>query len=172
MMSEYADDNRELGTVLRTRMMPELHRDDGGNIVWLPLTREDEPAHDKVTQYLEQTIAIGADDVTYGWVVRDFPPPPPPPAKTPEQVQAEFSAAIQARLDGFAQERLYDSILSACTYATSTEQTFAAEGQRCVTLRDATWRAAWTILAEVQAGTRTAPTPEELFDLLPDLTWE
>jgi hypothetical protein len=151
--------------------MPELHRDDGGNVVWLPLTREDEPAHDKVTQYLEQTIAIGADDVTYGWVVRDFPPPPPPPAKTPEQVQAEFSAAIQARLDGFAQERLYDSILSACTYAASSDPAFAAEGQRCIELRDATWRAAYGILADALAGNRPAPSIESLFDELPALTW-
>lgn len=96
--------------------------------------------------------------------------PPPPP--TPEQVQARFVAGIQARLDNFARTRNYDGILSACTYATSTVPKFAAEGQYCVQLRDATWASAYQILAEVQAGTRAMPT--SIADIeadLPVLAW-
>lgn len=94
------------------------------------------------------------------------------PIPTPSQLQAAFVAAIQQRLDDFARTRNYDGILSACTYATSTVPKFAAEGQACVDLRDATWSAAYAILAEVQAGTR--PMPASLADIeadLPALGW-
>ena len=95
-----------------------------------------------------------------------------PSPETPAQVQARMSAAIQARLDAFARERLYDGILSLCTYAASTDAAFAAEGQRGVDLRDATWRAAWAILADVLAGARAVPTLEQLFSELPALEWD
>lgn len=94
----------------------------------------------------------------------------PPP--TAEDIKAAFVAAIQERLDDFARTRNYDGILSACTYATSTVPKFAAEGQTAVNLRDATWSAAYAILAEVQAGAR--PMPASLADIeadLPALGW-
>lgn len=93
-------------------------------------------------------------------------------ALTPKQIEAEFTAQIQQRLDDFARTRNYDGILSACTYATSTVTKFKAEGQACVNLRDATWEAAYNILAQVQAGTR--PMPQTIADIeadLPALAW-
>ena len=94
------------------------------------------------------------------------------PLPTAEQLQAKFVAAIQGRLDAWAQTRNYDSILSACTYATDPDPQLQAEGQVCVNLRSATWRAGYTILAQVQAGTR--PMPSSLSDIeadLPTLEW-
>lgn len=76
-------------------------------------------------------------------------------------------AATQQRLDTFAQERGYDNILSACTYASSSVVKFSTEGQYCVDARDATWDALLTMLAEVQAGTR--PRPSGYADIEPDL---
>ena len=96
--------------------------------------------------------------------------PAPPPSL--EALQAQFTAAIQDRLDDFARTRNYDGILSACTYATSTVPKFAAEGQRAVELRDQTWAAAYGLLDEVLAGTR--PMPSDLADIeadLPALEW-
>lgn len=99
----------------------------------------------------------------------DTPPPPPPP--TTEEIIARFTAAIQKRLDDFAKTRNYDSILSACTYATSTVPTFAAEGQAAVDLRDATWAKAYEILNAVQAGKQAMPTEAELMAQLPAQAW-
>lgn len=102
-----------------------------------------------------------------GYPVLQDPPPP-----TSAEVAAAFTASIQQRLDGFARQRNYDSILSACTYATSTVAKFKTEGQACVNLRDATWAAAYAILADVQAGNR--PMPKGLDDIeadLPALVW-
>jgi hypothetical protein len=96
---------------------------------------------------------------------------PPPPPKTPEELVAEFTAKVQARLDAFARTRGYDGILSACTYATSTNPKFAGEGQYCVQVRDATWAACYAVLAAVQAGQRPVPTWEELEAELPALGW-
>lgn len=83
----------------------------------------------------------------------------------------EYVAAIQAVLDTKAHERNYDNILSACTYATSTVPKFKAEGQACVDWRDAMWSTAYSLLADVNAGTMEQPTLEALLAMLPSLTW-
>jgi hypothetical protein len=96
---------------------------------------------------------------------------PPPPPKTPEEIVTEFTAKVQARLDSFARTRGYDGILSACTYATSTNTKFATEGQYCVQARDATWATCYEILNAVQSNQRPVPTWEELEAELPVLQW-
>jgi hypothetical protein len=96
---------------------------------------------------------------------------PPSPPKTAEEIVAEFASKVQARLDTFARTRGYDGILSACTYAVSTNPKFAAEGQYCVQVRDATWAKCYEILNAVQAGERPVPTWEELEAELPVLQW-
>lgn len=79
-------------------------------------------------------------------------------AEALEVLKNEILSAAQAELDAFARTRGYDGILSACTYATSTVPKFAAEGQYCVQLRDATWAALYTMLAQVEAGIRSVPS--------------
>jgi hypothetical protein len=93
---------------------------------------------------------------------------------TPEEIAAKLQALqdniawnTQQRLDDFARTRGYDGILSACTYASSTRAKFAAEGQYAVTARDATWDMLYTIMREVQAGTR--PLPSGFADIEPEL---
>jgi len=94
---------------------------------------------------------------------------PPPP--TPEQIIAQYDAAVQQRLDDFAKTRNYTNIMSAATYATSTVPKFKAEGQYAVEARDATWAKCYEILAAVEGGTRPMPTLDELLAELPVLTW-
>lgn len=89
-----------------------------------------------------------------------------------ESLKSSIVSATQSRLDEFAKTRGYDGILSAATYATSSNTTFAAEGQYCVTSRDETWAALYTIMSEVEAGTR--PMPNSFVDVepgLPLLVW-
>jgi hypothetical protein len=93
----------------------------------------------------------------------DFPPPPVDVVA----LKATIADATQERLDAFARTRNYDGILSASTYAVSTNAKFAAEGQYCVNARDATWATLYAILAEVEAGTR--PIPTSFADIEPDL---
>lgn len=113
-------------------------------------------------QYRERVIPVIG---TEGLVV-----PEAPPQLTPEEI---FRANVQARLDAFAATRGYDGILSACSYATSTNERFRREGQRAVELRDATWATGYQLLAEIQAGTRQMPSSfSEVEPLLPALTWE
>jgi hypothetical protein len=97
---------------------------------------------------------------------------PEPEAKTPEQIKSEIIHATQKRLDDFAGTRDYNSILSACTYATSTVPKFKADGQYCVNARDATWGKLYTMMAEVEAGKRPMPTGyADIEGLLPALIW-
>jgi hypothetical protein len=114
------------------------------------------------------TLAIGETlDVVNGKLVIVSSPLP-----SPDQLEVQFTAAIQHRLDDFARTRNYDSILSACTYATSTVPKFKAEGQACVNLRDTTWAAAYAVLTDVQESKR--PMPSGIADIeadLPTLVW-
>ena len=89
-----------------------------------------------------------------------------------ENVYQEITGSTQLRLDDFAQTKTYDSILSACTYATSAIERLQAEGQYCVTSRDNTWETLYTILAEVKEGTRPMPSGyDEIEPELPVLAW-
>jgi len=87
------------------------------------------------------------------------------------KAQKDLTAAVQRHLDATARKRLYDGILSLCSYATSTDPKFGAEGQAGVAWRDAVWSACYAIMAEVQAGTRPIPTEAELLAELPAFTW-
>lgn len=87
-------------------------------------------------------------------------------------LQAGIVNATQQRLDDFARTRNYDGILSLCTYATSTNTAFSAEGQYGVQARDATWVKLYEILAEVESGVRPIPSGyAEIESELPVLAW-
>ncbi len=90
---------------------------------------------------------------------------------TQEEIQVQFTGAIQQHLDAFARTHNYDGILSAATYATSTVPRFRAEGQYAVEARDATWAAAYALMAEVLTGHKPIPTLEELLASMPPLKW-
>ena len=116
-------------------------------------------------------IACPEAGIGWWWDGEQFVPPAPEPIP-PDQLLAQIVQATQTRLDVFAQERNYDGILSACSYATSTVPKFQTEGQYCVQARDATWAALYVILAQIQAGER--PLPQGYADLeteLPILAW-
>lgn len=76
--------------------------------------------------------------------------------------QADLTTTIQQHLDTVAQSRNYDGILSLCTYVTSTDPIFAAEGAEGVIWRDACWRKGYEVMAAVIAGTWKERTPEEV----------
>ena len=100
-----------------------------------------------------------------------MPEPPPPPPPTPEEITAQLTLAVQAHLDATARTRGYDSILSACSYATDIHPPFAAEAQACVNWRSAVWSACYSIMGEVMQGLRPVPTAPELIALLPAMEW-
>ena len=88
-----------------------------------------------------------------------------------EQAFLRLQAVVQKRLDDWAAERGYESILSLCTYATSTVPRFQSEGQRGVGVRDACWTYGYALLADVEAGRRPLPTKEEVISGLPAMEW-
>lgn len=96
---------------------------------------------------------------------------PPPAQPTSEQILKVLINSVQIHLDTIAKTRNYDGILSACSYATSTDPVFSAEGQACVVFRDSVWRTCYDIMADVNNGIRPIPTPQELISELPTIQW-
>lgn len=93
-------------------------------------------------------------------------------AREAARIRREIMDGVQRYLDDFATTKTYDSMLSACTYATSTVPKFQREGQYCVEKRDECWATVARIEAEVLAGTRPAPTGfDDIRGELPVLEW-
>lgn len=82
--------------------------------------------------------------------------------------KVSLTLQVQAHLDNTAASRGYDDVVSACSYAGAVNP-FQAEGIQFVTWRGNVWATCYTLLAEVQAGTRPIPTVAELLLLLPVL---
>lgn len=85
--------------------------------------------------------------------------------------RAGLTAGVQGYLDTLARSIGYDSILSLCTYASSTNPVFAAEGQAGVVLRDGCWAVGHQMEADVIAGLRPLPTLQQVLDELPTVEW-
>jgi hypothetical protein len=87
----------------------------------------------------------------------------------PEYIKNQKIQLIQNHLDKGAQQRGYDSILSAVSYAVDQNSPFYAEAVAYAQWRSQVWATGFQILAEVEAGTHPVPTDEELLALLPTL---
>lgn len=94
-----------------------------------------------------------------------------PPLPTIEALKIVLEKAVEGWLDETVQQRRYKDIVTACSYAASTDHIFAAEGIACVKWRDAVWRKYFDVLAEIEAGTREFSTVEDLLAELPVLEW-
>lgn len=95
--------------------------------------------------------------------------PEPTEEEKAEQLQQQYTNMIQRMLDAEAQKLGYDHCNSVCTYVETGVRKFDDEGAAFRKWRSAVWARGYELLAEVQAGTRSIPTEEELLELLPKL---
>lgn len=152
--------------------LPEFPSDaDFEALEVFPVAQTIPPSYNQVTQdYREITPVKNGDTWEQQFEVYDLDAEQY--AERIEQIKTLIVQQTQHRLDTFAKTRNYDGILSLCTYATSGVPKFQAEGQYGVTSRDATWDKLYTIMSEIEAGTRPMPTGySEIEGELPVLVW-
>lgn len=88
--------------------------------------------------------------------------------KTPDQIKAALTNAVQRHLDGTAQAFGYDGILSAVSYADeSTVPTFQEDGMKFRAWRSLVWATCYEIMQSVERLERDIPTMEQLISELP-----
>ena len=135
-----------------------------------PVVQNAQPDYDRLTQELHDRYQLVNGQWHQVWTRVERPVNDREVAVA--QAIDALKESVRQRLDDFAATRGYDSMLSACSYATSSVPAFADEGRQCVTLRDATWSAWVKMLDDVAAGSRTLPTLDELLAELPTLAWD
>lgn len=113
---------------------------------------------------LEMIAAMGIDIARLSFAPED-------PADVERALVERTTAAVQRWMDSIASERNYDGILSLCTYATSTNPKFRAEGQAGVEWRDRCWALGYQIIEEVRSGTRPVLTEDEVVAMMPPMQW-
>lgn len=85
--------------------------------------------------------------------------------------QGEYMGAVQRVLDAKAQERFYDNIATAASYAGDPDATFNAEGTALRAWRSAVWRYCYQQLDMVKQGEILQPTIDEFVASLPAFSW-
>lgn len=85
----------------------------------------------------------------------------------PPDIKTQAINYVQNKLDSLAQAKGYDNIISACTYVNSTIPKFAQEANEFLILRDTAWDICYSILTEVESGSRAIPILNEIIAELP-----
>jgi hypothetical protein len=80
-------------------------------------------------------------------------------------------ALIQKKLDDTAKSKSYDNAISCASFSSSSNLTWTVQADPFVAWRDAVWNYAYTIFAQVEAGTIPIPTLEEFMAGLPQISW-
>ena len=140
-----------------------IRNEDGSQSV-----KYDTEQYHAAAKWCNENGAVIADKVGYYEVVVI---PQPNEEEKRAIIQQQLTVAVQSWMDKTVQERNYDNIHTACTYAYSTDEIFKKEGTACLAWRDNVWRTCYNILNEVLVGNREIPTEEELIAELPKLEW-
>jgi len=123
----------------------------------------DPPAHDPELETVAPVFPIEGLDTQFTIT--------PKAASVYEDVQIRRKTAlVQYHLDTAAQQRGYDNIMSAVSYANSSHPVYGPEGRAFLAWRDACWEVTFELLESVFAGTQQMPSDPEIIQQLPTLT--
>ncbi len=86
-----------------------------------------------------------------------------------EVIQKKRTQQVQQHLDRKAQEKGYDSILSAVSYGVDTNSPFYQEALVFAAWRSSVWSSCFNILNDVLANNLDIPSESELISMLPTL---
>ena len=133
------------------------------------------PLYNPTTSFIDELDPMYIDGKwVKQWVVKEYSSAQRHARRAAEflETKKNLIAKVQQRLDNFVRAYGYDDIMTVCSYATSKNPVYVAEGQWCVDLRDSTWEKTFEILEDVQLGKRpTNIRYEDIESELPKLLW-
>lgn len=82
-----------------------------------------------------------------------------------------YQTYAQEMMDNCVKNKMYDNIVSACSYFNSSVETFRKEGRYCSQYRDSVWQECYSLLDKALSGEIEIPTKEEFLNMLPKFDW-
>lgn len=138
------------------------------------VTETAKPSFDEDTQTCTEGTPVRTAGVwNQVWVVADKPAPDVAiglQERQRKRIQA-IKAAVQKRLDDFAQTKHYDGILDACSYKGTATLAYRNQAAYCMDMRDAYWVYTLQAIQDIKNNVRPLPTVAAFLTELPTLTW-
>ncbi|NWF45372.1 hypothetical protein F3K02_08945 [Hydrogenophaga sp. D2P1] len=89
---------------------------------------------------------------------------------SPAELQAQYTATLDAFIDATAKMRGYDNRVT-CALRAGYPGPLQAEGQAFALWMESCYAAGRQVLADVMSGARTLPTPEAFIAEMPPMVW-
>ena len=82
-----------------------------------------------------------------------------------------YKQLIRDMLNEFAQEKDYDTIESACSYANSSNETYKEEAMYAIDYRERVWEKAYELINDIKDNDTDYANDSEFMNQLPHDTW-
>jgi len=154
------------------RNISNFHLLDAKNVLtygFYPFVESGEPQYNPLTHKLVKTLVLSNNEVSYSYSVEQMNEQEV--AAVFQSIRDQLNASLDAYLDAVVQTKGFKNILSACTYANSSNLTNKALGETVVDWRDSVWAVVDQIQSDVINGLRFPPTEAELLQELPEIVW-
>ena len=135
---------------------------------WVPVTRKEYTYNKSTHKLTNPRLVLSGMTVTEEYDVVAIVTTQPKVS----DIQNAFLMRVRDRLNNFAKTRMYDDILSACSYVNDSNLKFKSEAEYCIQMRSETYSKLFEILSDMESNKRPLITNFNAIESeLPNLVW-